>query len=478
MLEEFPSRLPREVLADTPPLGRTYIPAGSYPELMAWSLPAAAGRAYEAAGRLVEEKGIRDAVRPFLRGGLWTNFLAKYPESNHIHKKMLWVGERIGRVLAADPHDVLVGSAREFLWRGQCNCAYWHGLFGGLYLVHLRFALQKNINIANRLWGERTLGAGPWLRVEELDFDTDGAVERILETERWLIIGAPVHGGALLDVSWKPRDLNLCDTLARREEAYHPQVSEAVVEAIPDEEHDHAVKDPWGHLLAKQPDLARYLRYDSYRRVFAIDHFFALETTLEQFRDREARELGDFVDAPYEESAALDDKAKAIRWTLRRSGVVVDDEGPQSLELEKTLNLHAGEDHFTLHYKIRNASERPLRALWGVEFNINLLAGDAPDRYPFVEGAEVRDRRLIGDEAYPATLRFGMVDEWMDLRVSLTLSESARLWRCGLESVSLSERGLEGNYQGTCLLPHWPLDLAPGAEREVTIEVSCASWRV
>lgn len=102
LLEEFPSRLPREVLADTPPLGRTYIPAGSYPELMAWSLPAAAGRAYEAAGRLVEEKGIRDAVRPFLRGGLWTNFLAKYPESNHIHKKMLWVGERIGRVLAAD----------------------------------------------------------------------------------------------------------------------------------------------------------------------------------------------------------------------------------------------------------------------------------------------------------------------------------------------------------------------------------------
>lgn len=475
LIEEFPPLLPNEALSRLRPRGRIYLPAGSYPELMAWSLPASSGRAFEAGGKSLEKASLREELKPFFRGGLWFNFLAKYPESNHIHKKMLLVSERINAALAADPNDILMNSARDFLWQGQCNCAYWHGLFGGLYLVHLRFALQRTINIANRLWAERKHGAGPWLCVEERDLDGDGSPERIIETDRWMIVCAPANGGALTDVTWKGRDLNLCDTLARREEAYHPEVSQAVVEEITDEAHDHSTKDPWGHLLAKQPDLARYLRYDAYRRVFAIDHFFPLETKLELFRDREALELGDFIDQPY--TAHANTEENGIRLTLERQGAVADETGHQSVSISKTLMLRAGEDAFTLHYRLSNLSDRPLAVLWGVELNINLLAGDAPDRYPFVEGAEVRDRRLIGDEEHSEARVFGMIDEWMNLKVSLTLSEPARVWRYGLESVSLSERGLEGNYQGTCLTPVWRLELQPGAAREVTLAVACGAMR-
>jgi alpha-amylase len=41
--------------------------------------------------------------------------------------------------------------ARRELYRGQCNCSYWHGVFGGLYLGHLRFAVYKHLLAAERL---------------------------------------------------------------------------------------------------------------------------------------------------------------------------------------------------------------------------------------------------------------------------------------------------------------------------------------
>ena len=37
------------------------------------------------------------------------------------------------------------GKALDHIWQAQCNCAYWHGVFGGLYLPHLRFGLYRNL---------------------------------------------------------------------------------------------------------------------------------------------------------------------------------------------------------------------------------------------------------------------------------------------------------------------------------------------
>ena len=83
----------------------------------------------------------------FVRGGIWQNFLAKYPESNWMHKRMLGVSRR---VRALDPATcekagVDLGHAKTALFRAQCNCAYWHGLFGGLYLNYLRHAIWQNL---------------------------------------------------------------------------------------------------------------------------------------------------------------------------------------------------------------------------------------------------------------------------------------------------------------------------------------------
>jgi hypothetical protein len=38
---------------------------------------------------LASEKAAGRGDRPFLRGGIWRNFLTRYPEANWMHKRML-----------------------------------------------------------------------------------------------------------------------------------------------------------------------------------------------------------------------------------------------------------------------------------------------------------------------------------------------------------------------------------------------------
>ena len=84
--------------------------------------------------------GLPDGARlgRLLRGGFWRGFLVKYPEVGDAYWRMLRLSRRLrGRARRA-PGDRALLEARERLWRGQANDAYWHGVFGGCYLPHLR----------------------------------------------------------------------------------------------------------------------------------------------------------------------------------------------------------------------------------------------------------------------------------------------------------------------------------------------------
>ena len=88
------------------------------------------------------------ARAPFFRGGIWQSFLAKYPEANFMHKKMVRVSDKLERAeeqarRAREPAPL--DHARRELYRAQCNCGYWHGLFGGLYLNYLRDAVYHHL---------------------------------------------------------------------------------------------------------------------------------------------------------------------------------------------------------------------------------------------------------------------------------------------------------------------------------------------
>jgi alpha-amylase len=123
-------------------------------------------------------------------------------------------------------------------------------------------------------------------------------------------------------------------------------------------------------------------------------------------------------------------------------------------------------------YELVNTSSKILITRFGVEFNLSLLAGRAPDRYYEIPDRLLADSQLasVGEEG--SVQRLVLVDQWLGLKVCLDWSSPAILWRFPIETVSQSEKGLERIYQGSVVFPHWPLELSPSHPWRVQLIVA------
>ena len=77
----------------------------------------------------------------WMRGGFWRNFQVKYREVNDLHKQMLRTSAKVAAMPPGAAHD----RALDHLYQGQSNDCYWHGLFGGVYLSHMRLATAAHL---------------------------------------------------------------------------------------------------------------------------------------------------------------------------------------------------------------------------------------------------------------------------------------------------------------------------------------------
>ena len=198
----------QEAFRAVPSGGLAYLGTASYREMEKWALPP---RAQQDLTRLEDELGPKDleASASFVRGGHWHHFLVKYPESNRMHKMMMALSALSHS--RGDPAE-----ARRAIGRAQCNDAYWHGVFGGLYLPHLRNEIWRQLAIA-----EHALRQGEPLAYEELDLDYDGYPELWIHSATVSAVISPHRGGAV-EVLTRFSDLtNLADVLTRRRESYH-----------------------------------------------------------------------------------------------------------------------------------------------------------------------------------------------------------------------------------------------------------------
>src|SRR4029077_20727089 len=79
-----------EAVRDVPPLGKVFLPEGSYREMTEWALPPE--RIVALKGALEKTEGTEAArlLRPFVQaGGFWRNFKVKYAESDEMYARML-----------------------------------------------------------------------------------------------------------------------------------------------------------------------------------------------------------------------------------------------------------------------------------------------------------------------------------------------------------------------------------------------------
>ncbi len=198
-----------EALDEVPCGGIAYLPTASYREMEGWALPP------DAANRLLAleaELGTERIAGPdggLVRGAHWRNFLAKYAEANRMQKKMFALST-LCRQRGNPP------IARRAVGHAQCNDALWHGVFGGLYLPHLRAGVWSQLAIA-----ERELRHGEPIAAETLDINGDGSDEVWVHSAHFSAIIAPARGGALEEYTRFDTGRNHADTLTRRLEAYH-----------------------------------------------------------------------------------------------------------------------------------------------------------------------------------------------------------------------------------------------------------------
>ena len=436
-----------------PPLGRVYLPTASYEEMMAWALPAAPSHRFEQIKRQLEDEG-RQETADLVRGGFWRHFLVKYPEVNNLHKKMLRVHRKVHRACQQGADAEMLAD----LWRGQCNCPYWHGVFGGVYLMGIRLANYHYLVRAEAAADAALRGDGPWLAWETTDFDLDGRDELLVDGSSANLYFAPADGGTLFEWDVRKPALNLTAVLGRRPEAYHQTLLEAA--QVPPEEDEEAVKTIHEGVRIKELGLHERLHYDRHGRSSLRDHFLPPETALDYLVRSSYQELGDFADGPYAARAREDGERVVV--TLERAGQIAG----VPCRLEKEVVLAAGGSQVSVTWRLANGGDSPIDCLFASQWNLAFAAADTLQPKadpPLAEAPSEAPERSLGEpQSVDGVRAFTLEGHYPPLRLRAELAQSATLWSYPIEAVSNSEGGFERTYQGVCLMLLWPLHLAPG----------------
>jgi alpha-amylase len=199
----------------------------------------------------------------------------KNPEANNLHKKMLFVSNKLktaeqGKNLFG---GIKLDQARHELFQGQNSDAYFTEKWRPAAYHHLIMAEKEleKLRRAGKAYVELTL----------TDFDKDGEDEILLTNDFLSLYFSPRLGGSIFEIDYKPRAVNLCHS-----------------------------------------------------RLSLLDHFLAPGTTMAEFSDSGFGEAGDFVQGRYNFMPARKEGAVGLR--LSRNGEVQG--APVKIEKNITLH--------------------------------------------------------------------------------------------------------------------------------------------
>jgi alpha-amylase len=427
---------PGRFLAENPPARKVYVPNASYTEMLEWALPPAAMRAYGRVRSAALGGAPAEDVRAFVRGSLWDMFLARYPEADQLHKHVLWTSRR---ARALPPSHPSRPAAITAALRAECNCPYWHGLFGGLYLPHLRHGAWRSLLEADAL-----LAADGGVRVDVEDLDGDLEPEVVLCSATTQAFFRPSDGGTLVELDGLEARFNVTNVVSRWKEAYH----EGTDLAHAAEASAGAVASPHERPAGLAPDALAGLTFDrlplrSLRDAWsaappgpeALSRFAGIDLAQGRLPGWEATPRG------FASRGRTGPLAYARRVEMEPSG---------ALEVRyETEAVPAGGGWF------------------GTILALTLLTPRAPDRALIVAGGAGDGRRLAPGDPVTAedAARVTLEDRAFGFALDLLPDPSARLVTAPIETVQRTEASVETIHQGTLILLQWRLEGGAGGAR-------------
>jgi len=454
---------PSEVLASHPPRRRVYLPPSSYFEMSTWSLPMPAAERFDDAVHRYREAGEWERMRPFFRGGFWRQFFQKYEESLLMQRRALLLHEEIDRAEAVGADQTRVDEARNHLWKAECNCAYWHGVFGGLYLPHLRHAIYRHLILGTQII--QTVAPQP--RAQMVTLVGRSGTDVRLGNDTLELFFSPDRGGALIGLEDRREDWNLQNTLRRRREAYHTRIERAAAGS------DGAAQEDGGSIhdleFVVAPEVRAALGVDPQPRYSLLERFLHTDATypdsLEGIVDADGGDLAAAparLDAPrFSETGALEDG----RFRTLAAGHYRSPDGQTlPLTVTKEVELAPTDAAFEVRWTVENNGDRPLSCRFAPEWNLALYDGQVFTGAPGEADAPVLDKVAL-DPRRELTVLVPLH------RAALhwDLSESAEIWVHPVRTATQGEDGFHLTYQGHAMWFVHDLEIAPGRTRSFRI---------
>lgn len=414
-----------EALNQFSPSKRVYIGTSSYRELSEWSLPVESSRRLSNIYKKLEKEDV-DEVAPFLRGGFWRNFLSKYPEANYLHKKMFYVSSLVNKAFKN-----INSEAHRELYRGQTNCPYWHGVFGGIYLPHLREGVMKALLVAETK-AEQALYGDEFLRIKNIDLDADGKKEVLITNPQLTLFFSPHRGGSLYQFDYKARQICFSSVVARREEAYHERINQLSPK-------ENGLKSIHEKIQTKEKGLKRYLVYDDTPRDSLVDYSLDYETTLSGDELSKNRKINNF----YHDAYSFELTGQGVVFTLLKEG----------LKIKKRLEFLSNKQ------AILNINYEHNLPRLGIGFNLSFLSPD------YIELETLKGKASFGVPGDCELIDHFCVRDYLR-RTSLIFTSEDRfdLFYYPIFTVSLSEAGLEKVFQGVSIMIKIPKKIAMSLE--------------
>lgn len=234
--------------------GIIYLPTVSYIEMNEWTLPAQSANTYGDLVQQAKTSGWYEQKKAFLRGGIWRNFFSRYPESNWMHKRMLGLSARLNSL----QKNQRTTQMQQKLYESQANDAYWHGLFGGLYLPHLRRAIYNALVELEALLDGCTHRPACFTE----DTDLDGVAEAYLQNGVLQAVMKLDSFASICELDAYTLKHNFGDTLRCQSEHYYQKIQPGEHEST-----SHAISG-----IASAHDRISYKHEINAEDIIADDH--------------------------------------------------------------------------------------------------------------------------------------------------------------------------------------------------------------